>query len=385
MTDTRKTGWRRFGGGMAISLLLHCVAVAVFLFSFDSSSNLAEEEEAVEVTLVMPPVEPESASEPQDEVEAPPEPAPPEEPAAPEEPQAAAAPPPSAPPPPAAPPPPETVPTPAERPADQPPVEAAGEALSPAPTLPMLRPVVQFGDKDAGPREETSGDSAEEAAKPADPPSEEEVPPDAAQEPAAAESESESAEDAPGTPLPDDIALPEIDTGEAGADDDGAAPADKPAETRIALATDMPPAKPAPAAAGAETPGAAQPAAPKAPPLEEVKELYSTSLTGDAAAMTAMSDIPRPDRADQLCVTELREQLRRGQPAYRPELLPSFRLKEGNVLTVNKAAFRAAGQWFDLRFRCEIDADATRVLSFAYEVGRAIPKSEWKRYGFPEF
>ncbi len=77
--------------------------------------------------------------------------------------------------------------------------------------------------------------------------------------------------------------------------------------------------------------------------------------------------------------------LRRGQPAYRPELLPSFRLKEGNVLTVNKAAFRAAGQWFDLRFRCEIDADATRVLSFAYEVGKAIPKSEWKGYGFPEF
>ena len=143
--------------------------------------------------------------------------------------------------------------------------------------------------------------------------------------------------------------------------------------------------KPASAVRSEAPDSAVQPAAPKAPPLEEVKELYSTSLTGDAAAMTAMSDIPRPDRADQLCVTELREQLRRGQPAYRPELLPSFRLQEGNVLTVNKAAFRSAGQWFDLRFRCEIDADATRVLSFGYEVGRAIPKSEWKRYGFPDF
>lgn len=371
-TTTRRWGW--LGSGLIVSVLLHLAAFGILFVEMPESMPAPEPEESVAVEIVPPPEE------------TPPEPQPKEEPAKPEEPQAPAPPPPPPAPPPAAPPPPENVPTPAERPAEQPPVEAAGEAPSQAPALPMLRPVVQFGDKDAGPREETSGDTADDAAKPEETPPEQSEPPSDQPEQAAAEQDKVAEADKPeGTPLPDDVSLPEVDTGEAGAEPGSAAPADKPAETTIALTQEPPTEKPASAVRSEAPDSAAKPAAPKAPPLEEVKELYSTSLTGDAAAMTAMSDIPRPDRADQLCVTELREQLRRGQPAYRPELLPSFRLQEGNVLTVNKAAFRAAGQWFDLRFRCEIDADATRVLSFGYEVGRAIPKSEWKRYGFPDF
>lgn len=369
---TRRWGW--LGSGLVVSVLLHLAAFGILFVEMPESMPAPEPEETVAVEIVPPPEE------------TPPEPQPKEEPAKPEEPQAPAPPPPPPAPPPAAPPPPENVPTPAERPAEQPPVETAGEAPSQAPALPMLRPVVQFGDKDAGSRKETSGDSVEEAAKPEETPPEQSEPPSDQPEQAAAEQDKVAEADKPeGTPLPDDVSLPEVDTGAAGPEPGSAAPADKPAETTIALTQEPPTEKPASAGRSEAPDSAAKPAAPKAPPLEEVKELYSTSLTGDAAAMTAMSDIPRPDRADQLCVTELREQLRRGQPAYRPELLPSFRLQEGNVLTVNKAAFRAAGQWFDLRFRCEIDADATRVLSFGYEVGRAIPKSEWKRYGFPDF
>ena len=342
-------------------------------------------EESVAVEIVPPPEEPQA--EPAKAEEAPPAP----EPSADEQAEAPA-------------PPPQSVPTPPERPAEQPPEEAAGEPApeepapeEPAPedeaageqasTMPVLRPVIQFGEKDAGPRQDTSGNAVEEAAKPAEVPPEESEPPTDKPESAPTEEENTAAAEAPaGAPLPDDIAVPEIDavaTGDAG---DGPMPAQQRAETTVALTQDRPAKKPEQPAAASEDPAApvteaVQPSA----ALDEVTTLYSTSLTGDPAAMTAMGDIPRPDRADQLCVTELREQLRNATPAYRPELLPSFQLKDGDVLNVNKAAFRANGQWFNLRFRCEIDPDATRVLSFAFKVGAAIPKSDWKRYGFPEF
>ncbi|MBW8445794.1 MAG: DUF930 domain-containing protein [Arenimonas sp.] len=340
-------------------------------------------EESVTVEIVPPPEEPQP--EPAKAEEAQPAPEPPADEQA------------------EAPPPPQSVPTPPERPveqppAEQPPEEAAGEpapeeqtpedaAGAPAPTMPVLRPVIQFGEKDAGPRQDTSGNAVEEAAKPAEVPPEESEPPTDKPESAPTEEENTAEADAPaGAPLPDDITIPEIDavaTGDAG---DGPIPVQQTAETTVTLTQDRPADKTDQPVARSEDPAApvdeaVQPTA----ALDEVTTLYSTSLTGDPAAMTAMGDIPRPDRADQLCVTELREQLRHGTPTYRPELLPSFQLKDGDVLTVNKAAFRANGQWFNLRFRCEIDPDATRVLSFAFEVGAAIPKSDWKRYGFPEF
>lgn len=348
-----------------MSILLHLVAFAVLFVEMPEPMSQTEPEESVAVEIVPPPEE--KGPEPAKAEE--PEPAPKQE-------QAAQEPPP--------PPPPESVPTPQERPVEELPVEEA--AADQAPSMPVLRPVIQFGEKDAGPREDTSGNAVEEAAKAAEEaPEVSEPPPEPETAPTGDEKIADAAETS-GAPLPDDIALPEVDTGPGAAEADGASPADKTDETSVAFAIPTPAKRPEPppadpeAAAQSET--ETEPAKAR---LDGVKTLYSTSLSGDAAAMTAMSDVPRPDRADQLCVTELREQLRHGTPAYRPELLPSFRLQDGNVLEVNKAAFRAAGQWFDLRFRCEIDDDATRVLSFGFEVGRSIPRSEWKRHGFPDF
>jgi hypothetical protein len=38
-----------------------------------------------------------------------------------------------------------------------------------------------------------------------------------------------------------------------------------------------------------------------------------------------------------------------------------------------------------MRFRCEVDADATKVVSFAYDVGDPVPRAQWRSRGFPDF
>ena len=96
-----------------------------------------------------------------------------------------------------------------------------------------------------------------------------------------------------------------------------------------------------------------------------------------------MGGVPRGVRAGRLCLTELREQLLHALPPFFPDILPSQGLNNGTIIEIPNAAFRADRQWYNLSFRCEVDTDATKVMSFAFNVGGPVPPSEWKRRGLP--
>lgn len=196
--------------------------------------------------------------------------------------------------------------------------------------LPVLRQVEEFAEKASGPRKSETGNAAQEASpEPAQP----------REEPAASPA---LAEPAPVEP-------------------DGENPLDR---------------------KEAEQARTARPSAQQAP---LARELFSPSDAGGMTATTAMGALPRSERAGELCASALRDQLRIHAPQYRPEVIPTYRLREGTVLQVRSGAFRANGQWFDLKFRCQVDADATRITSFAFDVGEPIPRSQWRRRGFPAF
>jgi len=261
------TRWRE-RWGVPASVAAHVLVIALLLFGLPLPQFEPPQPEAIAVELVPPP-EPAPQEEEQPE----------EEDTAEEEP---------------------------EPPTDQ---AAAAEQHPDAPPIQVLRPVFQFGEQDAGPREATDGSASEEA----------------------------ETEDPAPDPEPEPV-------------DEAAAP----------LPAEKPPIE-----------------------LAEARTLFSRAVTDDPAAMTAMAGLPREIRGSELCTTELREQLRNATPPYWPELLPAYRLGAGAVLEVREAAFRARGQWYDLSFRCEVDADATRVVSFAFSVGEAIPRDQWRARGFP--
>ncbi|KQZ13931.1 hypothetical protein ASD27_07470 [Mesorhizobium sp. Root1471] len=292
--------------------VLHLAIVALLIFGLPKSFPKPQDEQAVAVELVPPPKPPEKA---------------------PEEPKAE---------PPAKKPEPKPEKPRPETPKPEKPPEAQVEPPTPAPEQPIrrLNPVVQFGEKDAGPRKALDGDSAEESSTKATDQENPEKP----------ESQNEK-------------------------------PVEPPAV--IAVEKDASPSLPQ-TATQKPTPKPAEIAEPrKAPKLQDVKKLYSRSATDDPVATTAMRGVPRDVRGGTLCVTELREQLYRASPPYFPDLLPSFRLKEGTTLDVPGAAFRVGGQWRALSYRCEVDANVTRVESFAFRIGGLIPRSEWQRLGLP--
>ena len=139
-------------------------------------------------------------------------------------------------------------------------------------------------------------------------------------------------------------------------------------------------------------PKAAEPLAPKpgdlakvkAPvKLQEAKKLYSQSATGDLVATTAKSNLPRGERASRLCFTELRAQLLNASPPYFPSCLPEYPMNKITNIEVRGVAFESAGQWYKLSYRCEVDEDALKVVSFGFDVGDPPTPSERKRLGLP--
>ncbi|MCO5730360.1 DUF930 domain-containing protein [Rhizobium sp. SSA_523] len=386
----------RRAGMVILSIALHLLIVLPFLVRLPPLQQQAAPEESVSVEIVPPP-EPKPEPEPEPEAEPeppkPPEPAPEEEPAAEEPP----------PPPPAA----------AEEP--PPPSQEEASEQEQASPIPSLQPVFRFGEENRGPEQQADGNSAETADEPPVPPetAAEEQPPEAAEQtppaaeaPAVPEGPATAEPTPPAETQPEETPVEETPPQETPQPVSPQEPAEAPAEGNPAPAVLT---APAPSdTAGSETDAAQvtlpsvpetptptpRPEAPGTtgtpgtplPALTEAKRLYSAASTKDEAAMTAMQGIPRGERGGRLCASELQAQLRNGSPAYRPELIPAYTLAPGTAaLEVGRGAFRAGGNWYDVRFRCEVNGDATEVTSFSYAVGERIPRSAWRSRGFPSF
>jgi hypothetical protein len=359
MKDETRERRRTLLWGLSASLILHALITALLVSGLPRPLQQLQEEQAVNVSLVPPhdqpkpklapapsPKNPEAKKPPDPKVEKPPEqnvekPPPPEKPS----------------------------------------------------TIEVLKPVFQFGDKDSGPRKSLDGGSAQDnSPSPArnndsKPPV---VPKDAKNKSAASPDSEERAEAdrqkvgahdadkqtaAAATPLAANGGDGEIELptsaeapkprpenapkfSSAYVSKSGSGSARRPSSTDVAVATSR---------AYSGLPG--------------VRRLYSQGATSDAVATTSMTAVPRDQRAAKLCASALQQQLL--DASYVPDLVPLVPLKAGNILDVSKAAFHARTRWYGLSFRCEIDANATTVLSFTFRVGPAIPPDEWARLGLP--
>ncbi|TCR06922.1 uncharacterized protein DUF930 [Neorhizobium sp. JUb45] len=386
-----------WGWGIFASFLVHAAIAFVILVGLPLDLPRPEAEETVSVEIVPPPEEQEAEA-----------PKPAETPPAPEQ-EKAAAPPPEKPaeqgePPPPPPPPPPAAEEPQQKAEEQPapPQEAADTSQAPeaSPPLDNFRPVFQFGEKDSGPKQSVEGSAAKEEAATEDTTSEQAeadvasdtksggVPDLAEQKPSPSppdteqKADVEATEKTAGPPVPEDIALPDVGLGLPASETEGMPKLASVVDD--AVKADMAPAKPndTDKAGGGVSGGAEAAVSDAKPQLRKAKKLFSTSVTDNPMATIALGTMSRGERAGELCNSELGAQLAHGAPRYLASRLPKPHLRTGNVIDV-QTAFSTRSQWYDVSFRCEVDKDAMKVVSFAYDVGAAIPKNEWKKRRLP--
>ena len=363
MKDEERERRRNLLWGLPASLILHALIIALAVYSLPKPPQQPQQEQTVNVALVPPPDQPKPK----------PAPAPP-----PKEPTAEK--------------PPETkVEKPPEQNVEKP--QPTEKQLRKPPPIEVLKPVFQFGDKDSGPRKSLDGASAQDnspsPAKDDDskPPV---VPKDAETKAAASPDSGESAkvDQKPAAVAKDieptqDAAAPATPLTSAGGDGEielptsAQAPQDRPENVPKSVKVSKP------VKANARTPGSTNVVAARAySGLPGVRKLYSKGATGSAFATTAMDGMTRDQRVDNLCASAMQQQLL--DASYFPDLVPRIPVKTGNVFDVPNATFHAQGRWYWLSFRCEIDTDATKVLSLNLRVGAAIPPDEQTRLGLPD-
>ncbi|RVD54523.1 DUF930 domain-containing protein [Mesorhizobium sp. M2D.F.Ca.ET.185.01.1.1] len=364
MNGKMREWFRNWRWALAASLFLHAL-IATFLFYGlpRPEQQPDQQEQPVNVAIVPPPEQPKPKPAPK-----PPEPTPEKK---------------------------------AEKPPEQPVQKPPPPQLPKPQDIPVLKRVFQYGEKDTGPEKSPDGGSApanapspaqDEAAKP---PVEPKPAPSQPAPPATPEQQADSnkatedtdkqqqdkQEAAPQTAEKPASEAPKPLTADAG---DKSAPAEK-AKPKPSKAMKFKSAR-ALRAPGLN-PGRSNPAdsdvagSPIYSGLPGVRKLYSPGATGNALATSSMENVPRDQRIANLCANVLNQELQSAD--YAPKWLPTIPLKQGNVLNPPQAAFSTTTQWYDLSFRCEVDADATRVLSFNFRVGGLVPPGDWTRRRFP--
>ena len=382
-----ETGERRRNllWGIPASLILHALFVVALVYGVRTPPTQPQQDEPVNVALVPPPEQPK----------------------------------------------PKPVPPPPPKPkAEKPPEQKVEKPPEPPPkplNIPVLKPVFQYGKKDTGPEKSLDGGSAQanapspakdEAAKPpveskpaptqsaplanpeqkADSGKVDEKPATASPDAKPAQSEErqptedtekqqpEQQEAAPQTAEKQAVVAPKPLAAEAG--DKPAPPLSaekakpKPAKTmnfKSARAFKAPSGK-----AGKSSPAnTAAAGSPMYSGLPGVRKLFSQGATGDALATSSMDNVPRGQRVANLCGNVLSQELQGAD--YQIKWVPTITLDKGNVLNPGQAAFSTRNTWYNLNFRCEVDPDATRVLSFNFRVGSLVPPGEWASRGFTKY
>ncbi|MER8692742.1 DUF930 domain-containing protein [Mesorhizobium opportunistum] len=376
MKDEARERRRNLLWGIPASLILHALIAALLVYGLRVPPPQPLEEQPVNVAIVPPPETPKPKPAPK-----PPEPKP-------------------------------------EKKAEKPPEQKPPPEPPKPPNDQVLKRVFQYGQKDTGPEKSLDGGSAkpntpspakDEAAKPpvAPTPTPTELAPAATPQQKA---EPSKPDEKPATVAPDEKPA-QSEEKQAAEDTDKQPPevAPQPAEKQAAVTPEpLPPetgGKPAPPASAEKAkPKPSKPMkfksarALKAPGgnagkpgstnnevagspiysgLPGVRKLYSQGATGNAFATSSMENVPRDQRIANLCANVLNQELQ--QADYSPKWLPTIPLKAGNVLSRPEAAFSTMTTWYQLSFRCEVDTEATRVLSFNFRVGAVIPRSQWPR------
>ncbi|RUT94147.1 DUF930 domain-containing protein [Mesorhizobium sp. USDA-HM6] len=363
---------RNLAWALPASLILHAFIAAFLIYSLPRPAQQPDQEQPINVALVPPPEQPK-----------------PKPPTQPKEPKAEKPPEPKA----------EKPPLPEKQPPKPPPIA-------------VLKPVFRYGDKDTGPRKSPDGggdrdntpspanDNDSKPPAPAD--SEQRADPNKADaKPGAAATDAKPAQSEEKQATTDQRQMDKQKAGAQtaekqttvaptplGAEDDGKvelpAAAEKPKPKPVNTLKFRPAKAPKSRSRSVGTPGSTTAAAAASPiysGLPGVRKLYSHGATGDALATSSMNDVPRDQRVANLCGSVLAQELR--DASYSPKWLPSIPLKVGNVLSPPEAAFSTTTTWYRLSFRCEVDAGATRVLSFNFRVGAEIPQGEWTRLRLP--
>lgn len=102
----------------------------------------------------------------------------------------------------------------------------------------------------------------------------------------------------------------------------------------------------------------------------------------DPRAIRQLQALDPAERLEQRCDVEAMDRIRREQAGFRPDKVIAYTFADpeiaGDRMKAPGAVFRSRGEWYRLKFKCEIEAQHLGVTSFEYAIGSLVPRQDWE-------
>lgn len=140
-----------------------------------------------------------------------------------------------------------------------------------------------------------------------------------------------------------------------------------------------------------QEPAAPPPAVPLEPPdmVRPSQMLSEQALRkpGSRGLRQQLGRLVEEDRVAQLCNLEAMEQIHVWRRDLQPDRLVDYARSDtrmqDHTFIAQGGAFRSARNWYEVSYRCELDAGLAKVVGFAFRVGAAIPREDWAADNLP--
>ena len=104
-------------------------------------------------------------------------------------------------------------------------------------------------------------------------------------------------------------------------------------------------------------------------------QTFTPAFAIDASVMRQLNALAPEERLEQRCDTE--------QKGMRPDKVIAYTFGDPEVgknsIKAPGAVFRSAGEWYKLKYKCQLKSDSLSIQSFDYRVGDKIPEEQWKK------
>lgn len=115
---------------------------------------------------------------------------------------------------------------------------------------------------------------------------------------------------------------------------------------------------------------------------------FANDVLNDPRSAQAREFLPTltsEDGREQICALEAMEQVRHARPGFKPTRLAphAFRnsFQKEDMIVVPAGALRSNRVWYEIAYRCRLNASGKIVSGFEYALGAPIDRSLWDEYG----
>ncbi|KIQ01895.1 signal peptide protein [Agrobacterium tumefaciens] len=112
--------------------------------------------------------------------------------------------------------------------------------------------------------------------------------------------------------------------------------------------------------------------------------MAAPALAIDANILRQLNVLAPEERLEQRCDIEAMERIASEQKGMKPDKVIAYAFGDPDVtsdsIKAAGAVFRSGGEWYRLRYKCQITPSTLGIRDFNYKIGEKVPEEQWAKH-----